>query len=224
MPAAVSARPRPSAGPPSGGLRRRSGRGRPEWSVAPPRRRLTWKRALLVPLAVFLGWVGWSYMRALNAPGNDAVAIRTTEWLKNHHFTWAINDIERYWYEHHQPKKGGAPKGALGSTLQPSSGSRVSAPPEVPHLPLPPPIPPFVSAPTAGEGQWKPLGTPVHGVPAMYAAFLRPDAVHTSLVTGVVWMDPLLIKAVGYAGVVEPGGGPWSHEAPIAPSVRPDLL
>ena len=179
---------------------------------------------MLVPLVAFLGWIGWSYMRALTAPGNDATVIRTTEWVKNHHFTWAINDIERYWYKHHQPKKGGAPTGALGSTLQPATGSHTTAPPEIPHLPMPPPIPPFVSNPTAGEGQWKPLGDPVKGVPAMYAAFLRPDAVHTSLVTGVAWMDPLLIKAVGYAGVQEPGGGPWQHEAPIAQNVRPDLL
>ena len=164
-------------------------------------------------------------MRALTAPGNDAAVIRSTEWLKNHHFTWAINDVERYWYKHHQPKKGGAPTGALGSTLQPATGSHGSPPAQiVQHLPVPSPIPPFVSNPAAGEGQWKPLGEPVRGVPAMYAAFLRPDAVHTSLVTAVAWMDPLLIKAVGYAGVQEPGGGPWQHEAPIAQSVRPDLL
>src|SRR4029077_15300468 len=134
-------------------------------------------------------------------------------------------DVERYWYKHHQPKKGGAPTGALGSTLQPAKGSPGATPQQVvPHLPVPSPIPAFVSNPTAGEGQWKPLGEPVRGVPAMYAAFLRPDAVHTSLVTAVAWMDPLLIKAVGYAGVQEPGGGPWQHEAPIAQSVRPDLL
>src|SRR5258708_4975821 len=50
-------------------------------------------RVVLVPLVAFLGWIGWSYLRALTAPGNDAAVIRTTEWLKNHHFTWAINDV-----------------------------------------------------------------------------------------------------------------------------------
>jgi hypothetical protein len=58
----------------------------------------------------------------------------------------------------------------------------------------------------------------------MYASYLRPDAIHTGLVTGVVWIDPKLVKAVQYAGAVEPGGAGWAHQLPIATSVRPQLL
>ena len=58
---------------------------------------------------------------------------------------------------------------------------------------------------------------------AMYAAFLRPDPVHTSLVTAVAWMDPTVVRLVGYAGVVEPGGS-WTNEAPIPSFARPALL
>ena len=91
-------------------------------------------------------------------------------------------------------------------------------------LAAPAPITPLVADPIPGEGQWRPLGRPVHGVPAMYATYLRPDAVHTSELVAVAWIDPKLVKAVQYAGAVEPGGTGWAHQLPIDPSVRPQLL
>ena len=66
---------------------------------------------------------------------------------------------------------------------------------------------PFVSDPTPGEGQWHPIGRTVDGVPTMYAAFLRPNAVNTSLVTGVAWMDTKLLTTKLYAGTTIPGTG-----------------
>jgi hypothetical protein len=182
---------------------------------------------------VLLAPVGWSYGHALTGPGNDALSIRTTEWLKDHYLAWAVNDVERWWYTHHQPKAGGTPTGALGRTIQPGVMTRpppsMATPPGAmspapAHLPAPPPIAPIAADPLPGEGQWKPLGQPVDGVLAMYAAFLRPDAVHTSLVTAVAWIDPALVKVAGYAGVVEPGGGPWANEAPIPDALRSQLL
>jgi hypothetical protein len=58
----------------------------------------------------------------------------------------------------------------------------------------------------------------------MYATYLRPDTVHTSLVAAVAWIDPKLVQAVQYAGAVEPGGGGWAHQLPIPQAVRPQLL
>ena len=57
----------------------------------------------------------------------------------------------------------------------------------------------------------------------MYAAFLRPDTLHTSLVTAVAWIDPTLVRMVGYAGVLEPGGA-WPNQAPIPRPYRAALL
>jgi len=200
-----------------------------------------WRVVLAVAL-VMVGWAGWSYGRALTGPGNDSIAIRSTEWLKEHNLAWAVNDVERFWYSHHPPPKGGTPSGALrsqfdggatapGSTSPPGAGASVGSSSPGPsgasiggrHLPAPAAIAPIVDTPLAGEGQWRPLGTPVNGIPGMYAAFLRPDAVHTSLVTAVAWMDPTLVKAVGYAGATEPGGGPWQNQAPIPVTLRPSL-
>jgi hypothetical protein len=51
----------------------------------------------------------------------------------------------------------------------------------------------------------------------MYAAFLRPNAVYTSLVTGVAWMDTKLLKTALYEGSSIPGTGQqWANEAPLA--------
>jgi len=185
----------------------------------------------------------WSYGHALTGPGNDALSIRSTEWLKDHHFAWAVNDVEHWWYTHHPPKVGGIPTGALGRTLRsgvpamtprpragagstaaiPSSATPTPTTAAAPqHLPAPPPIAPIASPALPGEGQWKPLGQTVRGVLAMYAAFLRPDPIHTSLVTAVAWIDPTLVRLAGYAGVVEPGGA-WPNQAPIPYSLRAQL-
>ena len=42
----------------------------------------------------------------------------------------------------------------------------------------------------------------------MYAAYLRPNAVNTSLVTGVAWMDTKLLSATALRRHDHPGHGP----------------
>jgi hypothetical protein len=180
--------------------------------------------ALLAVLVVVIPTLD-SYGRALTGPGNDALSIRSVEWLRSHHFRWAVIDVENFWYTHHQPKKGGTVGSALKAQI---AGGRpvvpVSPAAAVGALPPPAPLTPLVADPLVGEGQWRPLGRLVKGVPAMYATYLRPDAVHTGLVTAVAWIDPKLVKVVQYAGAVEPGGTGWAHQLPIDPSVRSQLL
>ena len=188
--------------------------------------------ALLALLVVLIPTLD-SYGRALTGPGNDALSIRSVEWLRSHHFRWLVNDVENFWYTHHQPKKGGTVSPALQQEMasgvrtndrfQPRTGA-ATTPAAVLALPAPAPILPLVANPLAGEGQWRPLGRLVDGLPAMYATYLRPDNVHTSLVAAVAWIDPKLVRAVGYAGAVEPGGTGWAHQLPIPDSVRPQLL
>jgi uncharacterized protein YigE (DUF2233 family) len=64
----------------------------------------------------------------------------------------------------------------------------------------------------------------VGGIPAVYEAFVRPDAVHTSVVTGVAWMDTKLLSAKLYSGSTIPGGGPWSNTAPVSPRAAGSLV
>jgi hypothetical protein len=191
----------------------------------------------LVAVLVVLIPTADSYFRSLTGPGNDALSIRSVEWLRSHHFRWAVNDVENFWYSHHQPKKGGTLSPALqaevtqaaarGAVAPGGTGTGTAkAPPgtSAAVLPAPARITPLVSTPLAGEGEWRPLGRPVHGVPAMYATYLRPDAVHTSLLAAVAWIDPKLARAAVYAGALEPGGSGWAHQLPISPAERPGLL
>jgi hypothetical protein len=93
-----------------------------------------------------------------------------------------------------------------------------------PHLPPPAALQPFASPAIAGEGQWSPVGRLVGGVPAVYETTLRPDAVHTSFVVGVAWMDTKLLRATLYSGSQIPGGGPYAHTAPIQPAAASSLV
>src|SRR5437588_81623 len=152
------------------------------------------RTAVLVVLVASLGLAGSSYGHALAAPGSDSVGARSVEWVRQHGGSSLVNWIERQWYSHHQPPKGGSPK--LGAI--PAPAPTATAPPPVPagrhravvppHLQPPAPIVPLASPPLAGEGSWHPAGSPVQGLPAVYTTSLRPDPVHTSLVTGVAWM------------------------------------
>ncbi len=124
--------------------------------------------------------------------------------------TWA----ENVWYTWHAPPKGGKPR--PGAIPQASRTTQTTVPAGPAHLPAPAPIAPFVTDPLPGEGQWHPVGRTVDGIPAMYAAYLRPNTVNTSLVTGVAWMDTTLLGATLYAGSIVPSPGPpWPNQAPI---------
>jgi hypothetical protein len=85
------------------------------------------------------------------------------------------------------------------------------------HVPpaAPKNIVPLVASPLAGEGIWQPSGRPVNGRPALWLTYLRPDAVHTSLIAGVAHLDMSRLKATLHAGTQVPGGGPWVHGALI---------
>ncbi len=183
-----------------------------------PRRRRVLK-ILAVVLVLFLIPVTWSYVHAVTAPGSAGVGAQSVEWLRDHGFSTVVNSIESWWYSHHQPPKGGRPAAGL-IPKHPKGVDTTSTGPA--HLPPPSPIVPLATPALPGEGAWSPIGRTVDGVPTTYAAFLRPDPVHTSLVTGIAWMDTKLLRATLYSGTEEPGGT-WQHMAPIPASEAPTL-
>ena len=82
---------------------------------------------------------------------------------------------------------------------------------------------PLATTPLNGEGVWQPTGRTVAGLTAVYTAFFRPDAVHTSLVASAMWLDTKLLSATYVVGLREPGGPqPWGAEVP--PTVRSGLV
>jgi len=132
-----------------------------------------------------------------------------------------VNWVENEWYSHHPPPVGGTlPPGAIRtpSASQPTNSTSAA------YLPTPKPIVPFASPAIPGEGDWSPVGRRVDGVPAIYETTLRPDAIHTSYVVGVAWMDTKLLRATLYSGSSIPGGGPFPNSAPVKNSAARTLV
>lgn len=164
---------------------------------------------LLTPLWLSLG------SAATNQAMGTTVGTRLTEWVRDHGGGSIVTWAENVWYTWHAPPKGGKPPPHAIQGVSRATTSTVASGPS--HLPAPAAVAPFVANPIAGEGQWHPIGRTVDGIPAMYSTDLRPNAVNTSLVTGVAWMDTKLLGATLYGGSMIPSAGPaWANQAPIA--------
>jgi uncharacterized protein YigE (DUF2233 family) len=197
------------------------------------RHRSTWRWArahkvfaALVVVVVLLTPVWWSLGSALTNPAvGMTVPGRLAEWFREHGGASIVVWAENTWYSHHSPPVGGKPaKGAIPLVKAPSNSSTVPAAKVPAHLPPPPPVVPMASPPIAGEGQWRPAGRTVGGVAPVYETYMRPDAVHTSVVVGVAWMDTKVLGATLYSGSVIPGGGPWQNTAPVSPQAASTLV
>ena len=194
------------------------------WSRSPKHRRRRRVFAVIgVVLAACLIWLAVSIGGALTNPAlGSSASARLAEWFREHGGASVVNWAENEWYSHHPPKIGGAlPKGTIH---KPKTTTTVPVTTTVSHLPVPAPIVPIATTAVAGEGQWAPAGRLVDGVPAVYTTELRPSAIHTSYVVGVAWMDTTLLKATLYSGSQIPGGGPFTHTAPISPADSASLV
>ena len=165
---------------------------------------------LLTPVGVSLGGSLTNPALGLSVPS------RFAEWLRDNGGGSVVNTVENWWYSHHPPPVGGRPL-AAALPLQPhvrpaTTGAHLEV---AAHLPTPAPLASFTRPSLPGEGTWKPVGRLVRGIPAVYETFLRPDAVHTSVVDGIAWMDTKLLSATLYSGSYIPGGGPYKYTAPI---------
>jgi hypothetical protein len=163
-----------------------------------------------------------SFVSALTRPGTDSVAARVAEWARTHGFSGVINFAERIQYDLHPPKVGGKPN-RLPSAAGPAGGGRADPGRDPRALPLPAAIHPLVSPPFAGEGQWRTVAA-VGGLPAIAVAFMRPDTIHTSYVSGLVWMNPRLLTFQLHPGSLDPGAGPWGEPETLPPGRRTGLM
>ncbi len=193
------------------------------WSKSRLHRRRRRLAVVGAVLAVLLIWFAVSIGGALTNPAlGSSAGSRLAEWFREHGGASVVNWTENEWYSHHQPKVGGALP--AGTIHKPKTVTTVPVAAAVAHLPPPAPIVPLASPPVAGEGQWSPVGRLVDGVPAVYETLIRPSAIHTSFVVGVAWMDPMLLKATLYSGSQIPGGGPFTHTAPISAADSTSLV
>ena len=182
------------------------------------KRRRRW--VILTIVVSLLAVPAWSLGRTLTKSSTDPLGIRVVEWARGHQLGGLVSFAERTWYAHHQPPKGGTPKGGIPTAPKLAVGAPGSARPNVAAAPVwagPTNIVPLAANPLPGEGIWQPSGRLVHGRPALWITYVRPDAVHTSLLAGIAHIDMSHAKATLHAGTDVPGGGPWVNGAHIAP-------
>jgi hypothetical protein len=155
----------------------------------------------------------WSFANAVMVSNGDPFSVNATEWARSHYLSWLVDRVERSWYAHHQPPKGGTPSGGIArvapvpvSVATSVAQHRVHRARKTEVASCPHAIRPLASGTLAGEGVWLSAGR-VPG--ATCFAYLRPDAVHTSVLIGVAWMNMHALTATLHNGTSLPGGGPW---------------
>jgi hypothetical protein len=176
---------------------------------------------LALAALVFVGYLAATLCFALLNPSYGAsLSTRASQWGRQHGLASVVSWSAGEAYHWDLPKKGGTPPaGSFGTgvTTKTFKSPLVLAPPVNIISPAKHPLP--------GEGVWHVAGrTTANGIPTMYEAFVRPDALHTSYVAGVVWMDTNLLTALLYSGSQIPGGGPFWHKAPISPARSKTLV
>ena len=209
-----------SGRPPGGGGGPPAPRGRKGRTAQQVYRR---RRILAGTILLFLVWAIWlaySLGTALTDPSNGvSYSARFAEWGRSHHIGPIITWLEKELYT--PPRTGGRPP---ANAFRRTTSTTVASSSCAGALPAPTTVISPVSPALAGEGQWSAAGRQSAGCPAIYQTFVRPDAVHTSYVSGIVWMDPKLLSFTLYSGSGIPGGGPYTNTAPISPTAAMSLV
>lgn len=174
---------------------------------------------LIVVLALGMLSTGWSLANAVMTPVNDPVSAKIAEWARGHGLGSVVTGLESLQYRLNPPKVGGLPTGSLlqSSTKsinwQSFSESRL-------HTSLATIVTPSLP----NEGKFKAIVT-LHGTPIVQVAYLRPDALHTSYLSAVVWMSGKHTRLVQHPGQSDPGRLPlWSTKTSLVNSSTSGLL
>jgi hypothetical protein len=197
--------------------RRRRGRGKGPGRIRRLLRR-PWMRVILALIAVFCCWLAFSIGQAVTAPGGGSLSSKLSEWARDHYLGPVVAFGE--WLTYNPPKVGGKPSFSLAVPKT----AQVKYKPTKHFQPIiPATLHTFAGSPLPGEGQWRVLET-VKGEPAIFGTFLRPSAVYTSYVAGIVSMDQRLVTFQLHPGSEDPGPGNWHSQTWIPPGSRTGLL
>jgi hypothetical protein len=177
-------------------------------------------RVIAALVAVLLCWCAFSVGQALAAPNGGTTSSKLAEWARDHYLGPVVTFGE--WISYSPPKVGGKP----GFSLAAPSTAPTKVVKAKPHG-FQPIIPARLGSPAGpplpGEGVWRVLET-VHGQPAMFGTFLRPDKVHTSYVAGIVSMDQRLLSFQLHPGAEDPGPGNWKSQPYLPAGSRTGLM
>lgn len=181
------------------------------------RRRLAAVLALVLAGGVVV--TGWSVTSAALAPTNDPLSAKVAEWARDHGLGSVVTSLEGVQYWLNPPKIGGTPKIQLlnGQTTSPKTAA-------MQVIPLQNPIPNIVSPMLPGEGTFKAVVTR-ENLPVIQVAYLRPDALHTSYLSAVVWMAGDHVRLEQHPGSSDPGKLTlWKKKDYVANSAASGLI
>lgn len=183
------------------------------------------RRTVLSLVSVAFAMSAWSFGHALLAANGDPLSVKATEWARDHGLGWIVDRAEHAWYARHQPPIGGTPRGGIARVaprvVVAPAPARARGATAVPAAPCPQPLAPLARVPLPGEGAWRSEGR----VPGSICfSYLRPDAIHTSIIVGVAWMNMSTLRATLHNGTALPGGGPWQAGPFIAATDYPRVV
>jgi len=181
------------------------------------------RRGVLAAVVVLLVVTTWSIVGALRAPGDDDASVKLAEWARDHGLGPVVTAAEAVQYRLNPPQTGGTPDTSqlASGAAEPTNAARKPAlgvTTILRHDPLATPVTPAL----AGEGVFVPAVTTKAG-PVVQFAYLRPDSVHTSYLTGVAWMSHTL-RFVLHPGFQDPGTAGMSQPSQIKDSQLPGLV
>jgi hypothetical protein len=158
-------------------------------------------------LLVLVAWFAWSFSGYVRDSQGEPTSVLLAEWGRDHHLGGFVAWAENFYYDHLAT----TPVGGHPDISAQVPGPAVPVPAPVvrtmrPHLAPPPDLTSPAATPVPDEGVWQPVGTPVDGIPAIYVTRVRPDAVHTSVLASLMWIDTTLTSQVLVPGYIEPGG------------------
>ncbi len=144
-----------------------------------------------------------SYARALAAPSNSTLGIKSVEWMRDHGARGLVTKIESVYYSLTAPSKGGPALRALPG--QPGVASATGAPVRhAVHHYRPRPIGPLIHPALRGEGAWRATFSTGGTRPPVLVTSFRNDPAYPHSVAGVAWIDHTRTSTYLYPGRLEP--------------------
>jgi Phosphodiester glycosidase len=163
-------------------------------------------RIALVAALVVLVPAAFSYVKAVTAPSNSSLGIRSVEWLREHGAAGVVSQIESTYYSLTAPSKGGPTLHAL-----PAVGARGGTPPaaatSAPRTVVayrPPPVAPLLRPALPGEGLWRPARAESAARAPILLTTLRDQPEYPRVVAGLAWIDAKRTTVSLHPGRQEP--------------------
>ena len=206
------------------------------------KRRYILRRVMAVTLVVVVVLVGFfvvTFIPYVRDSEGEPTEVLLATWGRDHGLGPVVAKAEDFYYAHFNTVAvGGTPTEAAtfagedpttstSPSTKPSGstkpGTTPTVTPVVAHLNPPQKLVSPASNPLPKEGVWQPVGSEVSGVPAIYVTRVRPDAVHTSVLASVMWVDTKLTKMFYVPGYIEPGG-PSPSQGALPKQYWPQVL